>query len=221
MCGIFGSFNYDIYDKEDILLKSLNKRGPDGNGVFRDFSTKTFLLHTRLSIIDVTTESNQPFQFKNFIIVFNGEIYNYQEIKSELITLGYEFKTNSDTEVVLISYFEWKEKCLIKFRGMFAFGIYNTLDNSFFGARDFFGIKPFYIYKKDEVFMFSSLIITLLKTGAIAKKLNHNGLAIFLQTGSFTQEETIIDQIKQLPPAHYIQIKGKDFSIHKYWDIRN
>jgi asparagine synthase (glutamine-hydrolysing) len=219
MCGIFGSINSDVSSRKDYILKSLKKRGPDGNGVFEDVGSNTMLMHTRLSIIDTTNAASQPMEFNNFVITFNGEIYNYKEIKNELITLGYSFHTNSDTEVVLMAFVAWKEECLKKFRGMFAFGIWNKQTKTLFAARDHFGIKPFYYFHQKECFIFASLLQTLLATEIPPKKINLNGVAIFLQTGSFTGDNTIIENIIQLPPAHYLYFEKETISIHKYWDI--
>jgi asparagine synthase (glutamine-hydrolysing) len=219
MCGIFGSINIDITDSKDAILNSLLKRGPDGNGIFHDENYNTTLIHTRLSIIDTSKTASQPMVYNNYIITFNGEIYNYKEIRNELITLGYQFNTNSDTEVVLLAYDAWKEVCLTKFRGMFAFGIWNKITNTLFAARDHFGIKPFYFFHQNNGLIFASLLQTLLATGIPNKKINLKGVAIYLQTGSFTGDETIIENIIQLPPAHYLYFENGAISINKYWNI--
>jgi asparagine synthase (glutamine-hydrolysing) len=157
MCGIFGWRSNNLQESDIINFKNkLIHRGPDSQGSFIDLNV--VLGHNRLSIIDNTDLSNQPMIdiSRNYILVFNGEIYNYQEIKLELIHLGYEFKTNSDTEVVLNSYLEWNYKCLNKFRGMFAFVIYDKNEKTFFLARDRFGIKPLLFYINNNDFIFCS-----------------------------------------------------------------
>jgi asparagine synthase (glutamine-hydrolysing) len=219
MCGIFGSINIDVSSRTKNILKSLQKRGPDGNGVFVDIENNSTLIHTRLSIIDTSKAASQPMEYNNFVITFNGEIYNYKEIKRELLDLGYTFHTNSDTEVVLMAFVAWKDACLLKFRGIFAFGIWNRESKTLFAARDHFGIKPFYYFCKNEGFIFASLLQTLLASGIPAKKINLKGVAIYLQTGSFTGDNSIIENIAQLPPAHYLYFENKTISIHKYWDI--
>ena len=125
MCSIYGSIGKNYKNVEKIFSESLHHRGPDDKGIFYDDSANLALGHTRLSIIDLSNHAHQPMEYKDCVLVFNGEIYNYKDIKKELIELGYKFVTNSDTEVVLKAYIEWKEKCLEKFRGMFAFCVYD------------------------------------------------------------------------------------------------
>lgn len=219
MCGIFGAINVCISDRTENILSSLNKRGPDGYGVFEDKAFNTTLIHTRLSIIDTSISANQPMEYGNWVITYNGEIYNYLELRNELVALGYTFKTHSDTEVVLVAFQEWNEKCLRKFRGMFAFGIWNKNTKKLFAARDYLGIKPFYYQRFDEGFIFSSLLTSLLASGRPSKRVNLKGMVIFLQTGSFTSDQTIIQGIQQLPPAHYLTFENGNLNITQYWNI--
>lgn len=219
MCGIFGAININISSKIPAVLKSLNRRGPDSHGLYQDDNFCTTLIHTRLSIIDTSNVSSQPMHYNNFVITFNGEIYNYKELKEELSLLGYNFKTKSDTEVLLAAYLEWEEKCLIRLRGMFAFGIWDKKNKTLFAARDYFGIKPLYYYRNGDGIIFSSLIKTLLESDIPNKKVNLKGVTIFLQTGSFTNNQTIIQDITQLPPAHYLKFKAGNLTIERYWNI--
>lgn len=219
MCGIFGAINADVSSKVETIVQTLRKRGPDGFGVYKVPQVNVTFIHTRLSIIDTSSIAKQPMEYGDFVIVFNGEIYNYRLIRAELESLGYTFKSHSDTEVVLVSFIAWNEKCLTKFRGMFAFGIYNKVNHEFFAARDHFGIKPFYYFHQNNIFLFSSLLITLLESGIPSKNVNKKGLSIYLQTGSFTNEETIIENIKQLKPGHYLTLHNGILRIKSYWDI--
>lgn len=219
MCGIFGAIRVDVSNNIETIVKSLQRRGPDGYGVYSDNDTSTTLIHTRLSIIDTSTSANQPMEYGDYVITFNGEIYNYKEIRKELIDKGYIFKTNSDTEVILVSYIEWGEKFLTKLRGMFSLGIWNKIDKTFFAARDYFGVKPFYYYTKNDGVIFSSLLTTLLATNIPSKKINLTGVAIYLQTGSFTGEHTIVENIQQLPPAHFLKMSDGIFEIKPYWNL--
>ena len=140
MCG----FILTNFEKIQSEKNFLNHRGPDDNGYFCDNNIR--IIFNRLSIIDLNQESGQPMKYKNLIIVFNGEIFNYLEIKKELEQKGHFFKTKSDTEVLLKSYFEWGERCLKKLEGMFAFCVYNITSREIFIARDAFGIKPIFFF---------------------------------------------------------------------------
>ncbi len=219
MCGIFGAIQVNVSGNLGDVLIGLQKRGPDGHGIYEDKDYLTTLVHTRLSIIDTTNAAAQPMEYGDLVITFNGEIYNYQELRNELGSLGYQFKTNSDTEVVLLSYHAWREKCLTRFRGMFAFGIWNKADQTFFAGRDYFGIKPFYYHRYEKGLIFSSLLTSLLATGIPGKKVNLTGMAIFLQSGSFSGDHTIVEQIQQLPAAHYLTLENGNLNIIRYWNI--
>ena len=161
MCGICGFVNkWDEKKKNknlDLMLKRIIHRGPDGEGKYIDESVA--LGHRRLSIIDLDG-GKQPIYNEdgNLIIIFNGEIYNYKELKDDLVKCGHEFSTKSDTEVILHGYEEYGEGILDKLRGMFAFVIWDKNNKELFGARDHFGIKPFYYYYTDDKFMFASEI---------------------------------------------------------------
>lgn len=160
MCGILGSINNTKMDIFKNSLTLLNHRGPDNQGIY---SYKNCLFgHTRLSIIDLDKHSNQPMQIDDLVIIFNGEIYNYIEIRDELVRLGYSFNTQSDTEVMLKSYQEWGYKCVEKFNGMWAFAILDKTKNIVFLSRDRLGVKPLYYIYDDKQFIFASEIKALL-----------------------------------------------------------
>ena len=182
MCG-FLITNHQIKVKNYKNL--LTHRGPDQFGFYDGDYLK--ILFNRLSIIDLNKRSNQPFKFKNFIIVFNGEIYNYLELKKELKNIGYKFKTSSDTEVLLYSYLNWGKKCLQKFEGMFAFAIYDTQSKKIFIARDRFGIKPLFYNVNESKFIISSEKKALFELG-IKKKLNNESIKNFLIYGVYQND---------------------------------
>lgn len=227
MCGLFASITKkDI--KHDQILHALSRRGPDAHG---EYSTRfqniegeyqLNLFHKRLSIIDPKPESNQPFHHpnKNLTIVYNGEIYNYLEIKKELENLGHSFQTKSDTEVLLCSYLEWKEKCIQKLRGIFSFCIWDHQENSLFIARDHLGVKPLYLLNHGNEFAISSTIETLLASGLV----NHHSLcqeAInhYLRYGSYDGKNTILNQIKMFPSGHFAIFKNNQLKIESYWNL--
>ena len=181
MCGIAGYFGNKPLDKTNIksCLDLMKKRGPDNSDFFYQKYNKlnVYLLHSRLSIIDLKEQSNQPFEDEGYIVVFNGEIYNYLELKKKLQNLGHNFKTLSDTEVLLKSYIQYGEKCVDHFNGMWAFVILDKKKGSLFISRDRFGEKPLYFYKNDKEFFFGSEIKFIKKL--INQKLEINKKKIF------------------------------------------
>jgi len=161
MCGITGLIDFNSSSSEQILLQmtdSIIHRGPDGSG--KEFiQRENYQLgfgHRRLSIIDLTETGKQPMHFNSVWITFNGEIYNYKEIRSELIKLGHNFIGNSDTEVILHSYIQWGINCISKFIGMFVFVIYDEVKQLIYCVRDRAGVKPFFYYWKNDLFLFAS-----------------------------------------------------------------
>jgi asparagine synthase (glutamine-hydrolysing) len=218
MCGING-FNFS----DEKLIRKMNDttkhRGPDDDGFF--VSSNWSLGHNRLSIIDLSSQGHQPMfnASKSLAIVFNGEIYNFLDIKKELIGLGYEFTSKTDTEVVLYSYEEWGEKCLEKFNGMFSFAILNNEKQELFLARDRVGIKPLYYYNNDGKFIFSSEIKSILNYN-VSRELDRQALNIYFRFLYIPSPLTIFKNIKKLPPAHFAVIDGKgEMRIEKYWSI--
>ena len=145
MCGIFGVVNYNISEQTALrCLQTIAHRGPDGWGVYQ--REKITLGHRRLSILDLSENAKQPMEYCDgrYVISFNGEIYNFLELRLELSKAGYSFKSESDTEVILAAYMHWKENCLYRFNGMWAFMIWDSVENTLFLSRDRFGIKPLY-----------------------------------------------------------------------------
>ncbi len=226
MCGIVGDINLNnqAIDKKDIqkMMKKIEHRGPDDSGVFIEDSVG--LGFVRLSIIDISMGGHQPMISSNnrFVIIFNGEVYNYIELREELKKRGYRFRSNSDTEVVLNSYQEWGEGCLDRFNGMWAFVIYDRERREIFGARDRFGIKPFYYYRDSNRFLFASEIKALREV-IDSRNLSLNEQAIFdylLFNRTDYGDRTFYSEIYKVPHGHYFKIDSKqEFKLHKWYDL--
>lgn len=209
MCGIAGiiHINRQPVDRSLVLnmARSLAHRGPDGDSFYvKDY---VGLAHRRLSIIDLSTGDQPMFSDDgNIVIIYNGEMYNFKEVKDKLQKLGHVFRTKSDTEVIIHAYQEWKENCLHEFRGMFAFVLWDAANQIIFAARDRIGIKPFYYYCDDKKFLFGSEIKAILQDTSIDRHLNHSALLEYLQFGYVPQPRSIYQTIHKLPPAHYLRI---------------
>lgn len=225
MCGIFGLYNLQnnnsINDtKVETCLKTMIHRGPDDQS-YEKITDALILGHVRLSIIDLHEGSNQPFcdETGNYWIVFNGEIYNYLEIKAELVTLGHYFKTSSDTEVLLYAYIQWGEQCVQKFNGMWAFAIHDKKMDRLFCSRDRFGVKPFNYSKVDGQFIFASEIKAILACFPELKVPNYNVIANYCRSSIGAQiKETWFENIYRLEPAHNLIIDASGIYIVRYWD---
>ena len=221
MCGFVG-FIGNEQEKEVILRKMMDKiiyRGPDSGGIYLDENIG--LGFRRLSIIDLSDGAQPIYNEDNTkVIVFNGEIYNYQEIRKELIEKGHVFKTKTDTEVLLHGYEEFKEKILDKLRGMFSFAIWDINEKELFIARDFFGIKPMYYTNIDNKLIFGSEIKSILEHPNVKKELNMSALQNYLSFQYSVPNETFFKGINCLPPAHYLKFKGGKLSINRYWEPR-
>ena len=222
MCGISGIINFNqksVKEEELILMmQKMKHRGPDDDGVFLDSNVGFGFV--RLSILDLTSAGHQPMfsQDNRYVIVFNGEVFNYIEIREEL-KFKYQFVTGTDTEVVLTAYQEWGESCLDKFNGMFAFVIYDTLTKKIFGARDRYGIKPLYYFQDKNKFVFASEIKSILPLLAEVKvndKIIYDYL-IFNRTDH--TEETFFYGIKKLQHGSYFIIDGSNISFKKWYNI--
>ncbi|WP_418637695.1 asparagine synthase (glutamine-hydrolyzing) [Winogradskyella sp.] len=215
MCGIAGIIGEQA--RREVLEKmtvSQHHRGPDHTGYW--FGDNASLGHNRLSIIDLSEQANQPFSDDDnrYQLVFNGEIYNYLELKE---VLDYEFKTASDTEVLLAAYLKWGKDCLHKLNGMFAFAIWDTKDQTLFAARDRFGVKPFYYQHDANSFYFSSEIKALHEAG-INKEPNQKTWANYLVYGSYGMpDETFWKSIHQLPGGHYLELHTSSLKISKWY----
>ena len=219
MCGIVGYLENKENTDNAILYKMMSKiihRGPDGFGTY--FDEHIALGHRRLSIIDLE-QGKQPMynEDETLVCIFNGEIYNFKELTSELIHYGHIFSTNSDTEVLLHGYEEWGNNLPSKLRGMFAFAIWNKKEQTLFCARDYFGIKPFYYYRKEHIFLFGSEIKSFLPHPDFEKKLNETHLDLYLSYQYSPGSETFFQNVYKLPPAHYLILKNGNLEIQHYW----
>lgn len=224
MCGITGLINLEkkLVDKTALtnMTNALEHRGPDDEGFF--IEKNIGLGHRRLSIIDLSKAGHQPMFYdnRNLVIVFNGEIYNYLEIRNELKDKGYKFKSNSDTEVILASYQEWGKDCQDKFNGMWAFAIYDKRKDLIFVSRDRLGVKPFYYSISHDQFAFASEIKAILKLPGFKAKANEKIVWEYLIGGLLDHsEETFFRGVKELRRGHYLVLKDKKISIKKYWDV--
>ncbi len=220
MCGITGFVNNKENKEIEIkkMMDAIVHRGPDGEGVFTDDFAS--LGHRRLSIIDLSL-GNQPMfnEDETVVTVFNGEIYNYITLKEELISLGHTFKTNSDTEVLVHGYEQWKEKLPEKLRGMFAFAIYDKFEKTLFLARDNFGIKPLYYTYMNDTFMFASEIKSMLKHSDFIKKFNEEILKVYLEFSFVPTNETFFKNVFRLDAGHYLIYKDGKIDITKYFKL--
>ncbi|MFI5150096.1 MAG: asparagine synthase (glutamine-hydrolyzing) [Bacteroidia bacterium] len=230
MCGINGMYGLADRKRADDLVSVMNNRlahrGPDDAGLYSsEFIT---LGHRRLSIIDLSKAGHQPFTTEDgrYTIVYNGELYNYKELRLELqrISIGskestFQFRTQTDTEVVLAAFIRWGKECLQKFNGMFAFGIWDAIENKLLIARDRLGIKPLYYYSRDKLFVFSSELRPLLSTGLIPLKTDSQSLADYLRYQTVHAPRTIIKGVGMLLPGHCLTVSGNGVEPEAYWDM--
>lgn len=223
MCGITGVFAFNLVGKFNKVhtataTRALEKRGPDYHNVYLD--DWVGLGHRRLSIIDTSAVAHQPMwdESERYCIVFNGEIFNYPELKQELTAKGITFFSQSDTEVLLKLYILEKEKCLNKLNGFFAFCIYDKQEQSFFVARDRYGIKPLLYVFDENKFVFASEMKSIVQYG-IEKDLDYNSLYTYLQLNYIPAPNTIFQKVKKLLPGHYIKIVNSRLSIFNYYQI--
>lgn len=226
MCGISGFIDFNKNSSVEVLKNmtdTLVHRGPDGSGyeLFQSQQATIGFGHRRLAIIDLTETGKQPMQFEHLWITFNGEIYNFQEIKNELEQLGHHFKSHSDTEVILHAFVQWGIDCVKKFIGMFAFVIYDTKAQEIYCVRDRAGVKPFFYYWKDDLFLFASELKAFHKHPEFTKELNYDAVAAFMQYGNVPTPHCIFNHCHKLKPGHFLKLTllNSKFSIHKYWDV--
>lgn len=231
MCGINGFIPGTTLSMQKLpVVKKMNgklaHRGPDHDGIWQDDTV--CLGHRRLSIIDLSAESNQPFLSNDgrYVIIYNGELYNYRELKLELQrssqgsgSIPYFFKTGSDTEVVLAAYIRWGNKCLDYFNGMYAFAIYDTKENKLLVARDRLGVKPLYYYYGDEGFLFSSEIRPIVHSGIRSFSLNREVIAEYAMYQTVLAPNTIVKGIKMLMPGHIIEYENGKPSVSQYYSV--
>src|SRR5450432_2762733 len=227
MCGIAGFIDFKSKsDKSDLskMTDALVHRGPDASGYYFDQKENysVGLGHRRLSIIDLSPAGNQPMQFLNnrYRIIFNGEIYNYAELKEILTALGHRFETHSDTEVILHAYHQWGAEALKRFIGMFALVIYDEQEEKLFCCRDRAGVKPFFYYWTDNVFLFGSELKALMATSLFHKEIDINAVGSFMQYGYVPAPSCIFRNSFKLLPAHYLilDLKKRKIETAEYWN---
>ncbi len=223
MCGITGIFAFNEVGRFNMvnLAKAtgvISSRGPDNQGLFNDYFVG--LGHRRLSIIDTSSDGNQPMSDASgrYTIAFNGEIYNFQELRQQLEEQGVNFKSKTDTEVLLNLFIREKEQCLEKLNGFFVFSIYDNEEKTMFIARDRMGIKPLLYFLDEDKFIFASEMKSLLAYG-IQKEIDFTSLSQYLQFNYIPAPHSMLKGVKKLMPGHYMKIKGRDIQIESYYKI--
>ena len=226
MCRIAGYWDFHAsvsYDRKQVLEKmrdTLAYGGPDAAGIYQDDAIN--LGHRRLSILDLSEAGNQPFYYQDYVIVFNGEVYNFQEIKNSLLALGINFKTETDTEVILKAFLEWGEEAVHQFRGMFAFVIWHKTSKRLWLFRDRVGVKPLYWYWKDGLFMFASELKAFHQHPHFDKRIHMPSVSYFLQRGYISSPFSIFAYVKKVLPGHYLVLdEKKEPTSHMYWDANS
>jgi len=226
MCGIAGLVDFGRQSNLDTMKKMtdvLFHRGPDDGGYFFEGfqQSQVGLGHRRLSILDLSNHGHQPMAFNQLTMVYNGEVYNFKELRAELEKQGYSFESHSDTEVVLKAYDKWGVDAVHRFNGMFAIAIFDSQAQTLTLIRDRAGVKPLYWYQKDDLFIFASELKSFHEHPAFVKEINHDGLALFLQYGYIPQPHTIFNHTHKLQAGHVLTLNTQNstFNIEKYWDV--
>jgi asparagine synthase (glutamine-hydrolysing) len=229
MCGIFGIIARNARVPAGVLeaaTQSLAHRGPDDSGTIllrdsADESIEIGLGNRRLAILDLSPLGHQPMHdpATGNWIVYNGEVYNFREVRARLQKAGIHFKSDSDTEVILKAYSQWGEACLHEFRGMFAFAIWDAERHRLFVARDPMGIKPLYFHHSDRYFIFSSEVRTLLGTGLVPRRIDPAGLVSYLSFGSLSDPLTLVEGVTSLSPGCYLMWQSGQIKQTGYWDL--
>jgi asparagine synthase (glutamine-hydrolysing) len=224
MCGIAGFIDLSKQTSNEVLVgmrDSLSHRGPDASGeYFLDSDAFSLgLAHRRLSIIDTSSLSNQPVHFEHLSMVFNGEIYNYKELKEKLTSVGYSFKTNSDTEVVLFAFHAWNEKALTYFKGMFSLTIFDRSAQKLYLIRDRFGVKPLYYFLDNDLLLFGSELKPLHVHPRYKKELNTKSVWYFFQYGNIPSPHSIFNQTYKVEPGTILTIDCNTLHLEKntFW----
>lgn len=220
MCGIAGFI--DKGKGQQVLEKmtcAVARRGPDDMGYYHQDGVG--LGHRRLSIIDLSEGGHQPMTFENLVIIFNGEIYNYQEVQKELQKEGYSFQSSSDTEVVIKAFHCWGATCVNRFIGMFAIAIYNKADKSLYLFRDRAGVKPLYYYNKEGRLAFGSELKSFryYLTPEERNAIDADALSEFLSNGYISRNHSILRDVKKVPPGHYLRFEDGEATLNQYWNV--
>ncbi len=227
MCGICGFVDYSSGSDAGVIsnmVSTMNHRGPDDRGhEFHNFDgMQVGIGHARLSILDLSSAGHQPMSYKNMVITLNGEIYNFKEIRQELITLGHGFVSESDTEVVLHAFDQWGDSCISKFIGMFAFVIFDKLSRKVIFVRDRAGVKPLFYYWDTNLLMFASELKAFHEHPGFRRKINASGVHQYIDFGYIPSPGCIFENCRKLEPGHLLNfdIRKKRIEIIKYWDVR-
>ena len=225
MCGIAGV--YGLIDEVAVgrMIDAQIHRGPDDRGIWSDPGIPVTLGHCRLSIIDTSPAGHQPMSYADgrLWITYNGELYNFKELRAELEWHGCRFRSNSDTEVILAAYAQWGTNCVKRFRGMFAFVLIDRRPPS--GApdvllvRDRLGIKPLLYFENKSAIWFASELRSLLASGHLDKLIDAEALLDYLAVGAVFQPRTMISGVGALPAGHWMEVRGRDRKLVKYWDL--
>jgi asparagine synthase (glutamine-hydrolysing) len=222
MCRIVGIWDFNRGSTAEMLNRmrdSLHHGGPDSADSYFSSHTQLMLGHRRLSIIDLSEAGRQPMHYGDFTVVFNGEIYNYQEIADALKSLGCAFKTGSDTEVLLQAFTVWGKDAVSKFRGMFAFALWDEKNRKLLLCRDRLGVKPLYWYFKDGLFIFASEIKAIQQHPKFDRTISAVGVSLYLQQGYIQAPFSIYENLHKLDPGSFLEIdENLQIKISKYWD---
>ena len=228
MCGIVGFIDYTNSLNNNTLLKMskvITHRGPNDSGqkIWSHTNVTVGFGQVRLSILDLSSLGHQPMSYEKLTITYNGEVYNFKEIKQELIELGYRFISDSDTEVILKSFHAWREKCVQKFIGMFAFAIYDDNDKKVFIFRDRVGVKPLYIYQSKGLILFASELKSFLQVPSFKKEIDIESVSLFLQYNYITNNKSIYKNTIKLNPGSFMSIDTINNSIvqKNYWQAED
>lgn len=228
MCGIAGFCDFKNTLSEEVLsnmTRTLAHRGPDSEGykVINESNFRLGLGHRRLSILDLSEKGNQPFVRHGISIVFNGEIYNFKEIRQELIQIGYTFDTDTDTEVIIAAYKAWGMDSIKKFIGMFAYALYDQALSALFLVKDRVGVKPLYYYFDNQTFLFASELKAFHQNPAFKKEIDYDALALYLQYSYIPTPYCIFKNTHKIRPGHYLKfnLAKKSFEEIKYWDVND
>ncbi len=224
MCGIAGVLHFDGTAASPLALKrmadAIAHRGPDGEGQFADGPCG--LAHRRLAIIDLSPAGHQPMATADgrYVLTYNGEIFNFQELRAELEALGWRFNSRTDSEVVVKAYAQWGEDCVSRFNGQFAFAIWDKLEQSLFLARDRYGIKPLYHWLDGRQAVFASEIKAILRHPGCQAGLDREGLSEYLTFQNFFTDRTLFRQVRLLPAGHWMRINAQGKTVtRRYWDF--
>lgn len=225
MCGIAGAILFNGKTEPRLLeemIFTLRHRGPDNQNILKKEinGIDIGLAHARLSIIDLTDSAKQPMSFQQYTIVFNGEIYNYKEIKLELIKHGHKFQTNSDTEVIIHAFDYWKEKAIDRFVGMFAFALLDEKEQKVYFYRDRAGVKPLYYYWDNSSFIFASELKAIIKHTKFNKVINDQAVGYYFKMGYIPSPLTIYNDTFKINPGHFaeLNLSTKEIKIKQYWN---